>query len=66
LIRDRSSAGAVFGLLVLGGNSVGVMAPLLTGFIISQTHEYTLSFVLAAALMVIGMATSALVVRRPI
>jgi MFS family permease len=66
LIHDRNSAGAVFGLLVLGGNSCGFLAPILTGFIIAYTKQYTLSFVLAAALLVIGMATSWLLVRRPL
>ena len=66
LIHDRSSAGAVFGLLVLGGNSFGFVAPILTGFIIARTHQYTLSFALAALLLVAGMAVSWLVVRRPL
>jgi MFS family permease len=66
LIYDKSSAGAVFGLLVLGGNSFGFIAPILTGFIIARTQEYTLSFVLAAALLVVGMAISWFVVRRPL
>ena len=66
LIHDRSSAGAVFGLVVLGGNSVGFLAPILTGFIIAYTQEYTLSFVLAGTLLVIGMAASWLMVNRPL
>jgi MFS family permease len=66
LIHDRNSAGAVFGLLVLGGNSVGFLAPILIGFIIAYTQQYTLSFVLAATLLMIGMTTSWLVVRRPL
>ncbi len=66
LVHDRNSSGAVFGLLVLGGNSFGFMAPILTGFIIAYTQQYTLSFALAAALLLIGMATSWLLVRRPL
>jgi MFS family permease len=66
LIHDRESAGAVFGLLVLGGNSFGFMAPILTGIIIAYTQEYTYSFVLAATLLVVGMAVSWLLVRRPL
>ncbi len=66
LVYDKNSAGAVFGLLVLGGNSFGFIAPILTGFIIARTHEYTLSFVLAAALLLVGMLVSWLVVRAPL
>ena len=63
---DKNSAGTVFALLVLGGNGFGFVAPMLTGFIIAKTHEYTLSFALAAALLVAGMAISWLMVRRPL
>jgi MFS family permease len=66
LIYDKRSSGAVFGLLVLGGNSFGFLAPILTGFIIARTQAYTLSFVLAAALLLCGIVVSWTVVRRPL
>jgi len=66
LIYDKRSAGAVFGLLVLGGNSFGFLAPILTGFIIARTQEYTLSFALAAALLLCGIIVSWTMVRRPL
>ena len=66
LVYDKRSAGAVFGLLVLGGNSFGFLAPILTGFIIARTHEYTLSFALAAALLLCGIVVSWTTVRRPL
>jgi MFS family permease len=66
LTYDKNSAGTVFSLLVLGGNGFGFVAPILTGFIIARTQQYTLSFVLAAALLLIGMAVSWLMVRRPL
>ena len=56
----------MFGLLVLGGNSFGFLAPLLTGFIIARTGAYTLSFALAAALLLCGIAASWTLVRRPL
>jgi MFS family permease len=66
MIYDPKSAGTVFGLVVLGGNVFGFMAPLLTGFIISTTHEYTLSFVLAGALLVAAIGITWVLVRRPL
>jgi nitrate/nitrite transporter NarK len=66
LTHDRESAGAVFGLLVLGGNSFGFLAPILTGLIIAYTQEYTYSFVLAAGLLLAGIAITWLLVRRPL
>lgn len=66
MIVDKSSAGAVYGLLVLGGNLFGLVAPILTGFIISATGAYTLSFLLAAILLLAGIIISWTVVRRPL
>jgi sugar phosphate permease len=66
LIHDKASAGAAYGLLVLGGNSFGLIAPILTGYIISVTGEYTLSFVLAAVLLVAGIVISWTMVDRPL
>jgi ACS family glucarate transporter-like MFS transporter len=66
LIYDKSSAGTVFGLQVTGGNTFGFIAPVLTGFIIAQTHEYTLTFVLAGLLSLCGIAISWIIVRRPL
>ncbi|WP_454854191.1 MFS transporter [Rhizobium binxianense] len=66
LIYDRKSAGVVFGLLVLGGNGFGFVAPILTGYIIAQTHAYTLSFALAGLLLLIGVAVSWFCVRSPL
>ena len=66
LIYDKRSSGAVFGLLVLGGNSFGFLAPILTGFIIARTQAYTLSFALAAALLLCGIVVSWAMVRRPL
>jgi ACS family glucarate transporter-like MFS transporter len=66
LIVDRDSAGTVFGLLTFGGNTAAFIAPMLTGFIIAATGEYTLSFVLAAGLLLAGMAISWLFARRPL
>ncbi|WP_233831705.1 MFS transporter [Paraburkholderia sp. ZP32-5] len=66
MIFDRRSAGAVYGLLVLGGNFFGFLAPLLTGYIIAATHEYTLSFALAGALLLVGAGLSMVLVTEPL
>jgi len=66
LVYDKASSGAAFGLLVLGGNTFGFIAPIATGFIISRTHQYTLSFVAAAILLIVGAVVSLAVVNRPL
>jgi MFS family permease len=66
LIIDKSSAGAAYGLLVLGGNTFGLLAPILTGFIISTTGQYNLSFFLAAGFLLAGIVISWTMVRGPL
>lgn len=66
LIYDPRSAGTVFGLVVLGGNVFGFLAPILTGVIIALTREYTLSFVLAGVLLIAAIAVTWTMVRRPL
>lgn len=36
------------------GNLAGIVAPILTGYIVETTHSYTPAFVLAAAMLVVG------------
>jgi ACS family glucarate transporter-like MFS transporter len=66
LIFDKGSAGTAYGLLVLGGNLFGFVAPMLTGYIIAVTHEYTLSFVLAGVLLLVGTCTAGFLVNAPL
>jgi ACS family glucarate transporter-like MFS transporter len=66
LILDKGSAGTAYGLLVLGGNLFGFTAPILTGYIIAVTHEYTLSFVLAGVLLLVGTCASGFLVNAPL
>jgi MFS family permease len=66
MIYDPKSAGTVFGLVVLGGNVFGFLAPILTGVIISLTHEYTLSFAIAGALLIVAIGITWTLVRRPL
>ena len=66
LIYDKESSGTVFALLVFGGNTFGFFAPMVTGFIIAETHQYTLSFVLAGSLLLTGIVVSWTLSRRPL
>jgi MFS transporter, ACS family, D-galactonate transporter len=38
------------------GNVAGITAPLVTGFLIARTHSYTPAFVLAACVLLVGLA----------
>lgn len=66
LVYDKASGGTVFGLVVLGGNLFGMAAPILTGYIIAVTQAYTLSFALAALLLLLGTVAVLTMVRRPL
>ncbi|GAA4323205.1 hypothetical protein GCM10023144_03870 [Pigmentiphaga soli] len=65
LIVDKDSAGAAYGLLILGGNTFGFLAPLITGYVIQVTHSYTWSFIIAGLFMVAGIVSLSLV-KRPL
>src|SRR5215212_9951901 len=51
LIVDEASGGLAFGLLILGGNSFGLLAPIITGFLVEFTGSFTVPFLLAWTLV---------------
>ena len=54
-VCEKKIVGTVSGIQNFGGNIGGIMAPALTGFIAHFTHSFALAFVLAGAVLVIGM-----------
>jgi sugar phosphate permease len=66
LIYDKKSAATVYSLIVFGGNIFGLIAPILTGFIISYTKQYDASFVIAGVLLLAGSAITLIMVRGPL
>jgi MFS family permease len=66
LLRDGGSAGTAVSLLILGGNVFGIMAPIVTGYLVSATSGFTGALLIAGTLLVIGAAVSFTLTRRPI
>lgn len=66
LIVDEGSGGLAFGLLILGGNSFGLLAPIVTGFLVESTGSFNVPFALAVALIILGALLSWLLVNRPL
>jgi ACS family glucarate transporter-like MFS transporter len=66
LIVDEASGGLAFGLLILGGNSFGLLAPIITGFLVEFTGSFTVPFLLAVVLLVIGALLTWTLVTRPL
>ena len=63
LLRSPADAGRAFAFLVLGGNAFGLLAPIVTGYIVQATGSFVSAFVLAGMLALIG-ATMSLVLTR--
>ena len=66
LLRSRGDAGRATGLLILGGNIFGILAPIVTGYVIQLTGSFDYAFVIAGGLLVCGALSALLMTRRPI
>jgi dipeptide/tripeptide permease len=66
LLRSPADAGRAFAFLVLGGNSFGLLAPVVTGYIVEATGSFNSAFILAGTLALIGAAVSLALARTPI
>ncbi|SDF36948.1 MFS transporter [Sporomusa acidovorans] len=66
LVANPAVAGSAFGILLLGGNLFGSMAPVVTGYIVKTTGSFDSAFLLAGVLIIIGALISATMTRKPI
>jgi ACS family glucarate transporter-like MFS transporter len=66
LLRNSQDAGKVTSILVFGGNIFGVMAPIVTGYVIAGSGGYGWAFGLAGILLLIGALSSLTLTRQPI
>ena len=63
ILRSPADAGRAFAFLVLGGNSFGLLAPIVTGYVVAATGSFNSAFVVAGILALIG-AVAALMLAR--
>jgi ACS family glucarate transporter-like MFS transporter len=66
LVRNRADIGKVTSITVLGGNSFGLMAPIVTGYVLALTGGFNGAFAVAGILALTGAAITLLMTRRPI
>ena len=66
LLQRAGDAGRATGLLILGGNVFGILAPIVTGYVVQITGSYDVAFVVAGVLLIIGAASALFLTRRPI
>lgn len=66
LVTNPGNVGRVNGFLVTGGNLFGVLAPIVTGYVISGTGSYDWAFVVAGLLLLCGALACLTMTRDPI
>ena len=54
LVENPRDSSKVAGLMVLCGNAFGLVAPIVTGYVVDETGGYDLAFSIAAGLLVLG------------
>ena len=63
LLRSPSDAGRATAFLVLGGNTFGLLAPIVTGYVVAATGSFNAAFVVAGALALVGAVAALALVR---
>ena len=63
LLRSPADAGRALAFLVLGGNSFGLCAPIVTGYLVESTGNFNTAFIAAGVLALVG-AIAALTLSR--
>ncbi len=58
LLRSQADSGRAFAFMVLGGNVFGLLAPIVTGYIVQITGSFSSAFVLAGLLSLVGAGVS--------
>lgn len=66
LLPSSAEVGRGTGLLITGGASFALIAPIATGFVVALTHSYNNAFYIAGALAVAGALVSFTMTRSPV
>jgi MFS family permease len=66
LLRNPRDVSRVVAITSFGGNLFGLIAPIITGYVVSGTGGYTWAFRIAAVLLLCGCVATLSLTRRPI
>jgi hypothetical protein len=66
LVWDHTMAGTALGILIMGGITFGLLAPMITGFIVKATGSFDNAFYVAGGLLFLGALISFTMTRRPL
>jgi sugar phosphate permease len=65
LVWRHNAVGTALGILVMGGITCGMLAPIVTGYIVKETGSFDNAFYLAGTLLLLGAILSGTMTRRP-
>jgi MFS family permease len=66
LVWQHGLVGTALGILITGGITFGMLAPIVTGYIVKETGSFDDAFYVAGSLLVLGAIISFTMTRRPI
>lgn len=66
LLTEPGDSGKANGFLVSGGNVFGILAPIVTGYVVADTGRYDAAFLIAGVLLLCGATVCLAFTRRPI
>jgi ACS family glucarate transporter-like MFS transporter len=66
LLRNPEDSGKAMSILIVGGNSFGIAAPIVTGYVIQSTGSFNWAFGIAGLLLVVGATLLLTMTRAPI
>src|ERR1700733_7090408 len=66
LLRSPADAGRAFAFLVLGGNVFGLLAPIVTGYLVEASGNFSSAFIAAGVLALLGEAVTLVLSRGAI
>jgi ACS family glucarate transporter-like MFS transporter len=66
LVRSEDDVGTAAGFITAVGNLFGLLAPIVTGYVVAGSGSFALAFVVVGALLVVGAILSMFCTRRPI
>jgi MFS family permease len=66
LVQVPGSIGKAFGILTVGGNTFGLLAPIVTGYVVQLSGRFDRTFVISGILLLVGSCIVMVMTRRPI
>ncbi|PLZ00138.1 MFS transporter [Burkholderia sp. WAC0059] len=66
LLPSKEDSGTAIAVISTGGNLFGLMAPIVTGYVVSMTHSYHSGFLITGVLVLAAAVATLTLTRRPI